>query len=92
MEFSNGFCEGCALRKHPEEKFPKGISWRASSHLELVHSDLMGPFPKPSMRKDRYVLTFIDDYSTYTLLYFLNRSEKPMQKSNLEIGEDPSHR
>jgi hypothetical protein len=33
----------------------------ASSSLELVHSDIMGPFPHLSIRKERYVLTFIDD-------------------------------
>ena len=68
MKFSNGVCEGCALGKHPEEKFPKGISWRASSPLELVYSDLMDLFLEHSMRKSKYVITFtIDVYSRYIL-------------------------
>ena len=44
IEFSNGACNGCALGKHPQDKFEKGHAWRASSPLELLHSDLMGPF------------------------------------------------
>lgn len=37
---------------------------------ENVHSDLIGPFPNPSMCKAKYVLTFIDDCMRYILLYF----------------------
>lgn len=55
IEFSDGICEGCALGKHPREKFQKGHAWRASSPLELIQSDLMGPFPNPSMSKSKYV-------------------------------------
>jgi hypothetical protein len=56
-----------------QEKFEKGKAWRASSPLDLVHSDLMGPFPHPSIRKEKYVLTFIDDWSRYTWVYFLRK-------------------
>jgi SET domain-containing protein len=38
-----------------------------------VHNDLMGPFPHSSISKARYVLTFIDDYSHYTWVYFLRQ-------------------
>jgi hypothetical protein len=77
IQFSEGVCEGCILGKHPKEKFEKGKARRASSSLDIFHSDLMGPFPHPSIRKERYVLTFIDDYSCYTWVYFLR------QKSNV---------
>jgi transposase InsO family protein len=33
----------------------------------------MGSFPHPSINKARYVLTFIDDYSRYTWVYFLKK-------------------
>ncbi|KAH9291033.1 hypothetical protein KI387_044162 [Taxus chinensis] len=71
IEFSDGVCEGCALGKHPQEKFPKGHAWRASSPLELVDSDLTSPFPVPSMSQAKYVITFIDDCTRYTWVYFL---------------------
>jgi hypothetical protein len=59
IHFSEGDCEGCILGKHHEENFEKGQARRASSSLDLVHSDLMGPFPHPSINKARYVLTFL---------------------------------
>jgi hypothetical protein len=74
--FFEGVCEGCILGKHIEEKFEKGKARRASSSLELVHSDLMGPFSHPSIIKARYVLAFIDDYSCYTWVYFLKQKSE----------------
>jgi hypothetical protein len=71
IQFFEGVCERCILGKHPEEKFEKGEARRASSSLALVHSDLMGLFPHPSINNGRYVLTFISDYSHYTWVYFL---------------------
>jgi hypothetical protein len=74
IQFSEGVCEGCILGKHPEEKFEKGKEKRAFSSLDIFHSDLMSPFPHPSINKERYVLRFIDDYSRYTRVYFLRKS------------------
>jgi hypothetical protein len=73
LHFSKGFCQGCILLKHPQEKFEKGKAWRASSPLVLIHNDLMGPFPLSSINKVRYMLTFIDDFSRYTWVYFLRK-------------------
>eukprot|EP00253_Pinus_taeda_P002029 PITA_02029 len=76
INFSKGVCEGCVLGKHPREKFDTGKTHRASSPLDLIHRDLMGSFPHPSIKKARYVLTFIDDFSRYTWMYLLrNKSE-----------------
>jgi hypothetical protein len=59
IHFSKGVCEGCVLRKHPQEKFNKGKSRRAYAPLDLIHNDLMGPFTHPSIRKVRFVLIFV---------------------------------
>jgi hypothetical protein len=58
IHFSKGICEGCVLGKHPQEKFDKGKTQKASSPLDMIHSDLMGPFTHPSISKSRYVLIF----------------------------------
>jgi hypothetical protein len=51
FHFSKGICEGCVLGKHPQVKFDKGKTQRDSSPLYLIHSDLKGPFPHPSINK-----------------------------------------
>lgn len=37
--------------------------------LELVHSDVCGPLDVNSAGCSKYVLTFIDDFSNYPLVY-----------------------
>ena len=74
--FFEGVCTGCILGKHPQQSFDKGKSHRASEILQLVHRDISGPFPSLSFQRARYLLTFIDDYSRRTWVYFLkNKSE-----------------
>jgi hypothetical protein len=69
--FSDGVCLGCALGKHPEDKFNKGKAWRSSKVLEPVHIDVAGPFPSLPFNKSHYFLVFIDEFSRYTQVYFL---------------------
>jgi hypothetical protein len=68
---TDGDFQGCILGKHLEEKFNIGKEWKESSLLELVHSDIIGHFPHPSISKYNYVLNFIDDFLRYTWVYFL---------------------
>jgi hypothetical protein len=79
IHFSKGVCEGCVLRKHPQEKFDKGKSQQASTPLDLIHSDLMGLFPHPSISKARFILIFVDDFSHFTWIYFLRQKSEVFQ-------------
>ena len=67
----DGVCFDCVLRKHHRDSFDKHASWHTSVPLELVHSDLCGPLPSVSFFGFKYFLTFIDDYSRCTWVYFL---------------------
>jgi hypothetical protein len=71
IHFSKGIYEGCVLGKHPQEKFDKGKTQKASSPLDSIHSDLMGPFLHPSISKARYMLIFVDDFSRFSWIFFL---------------------
>ena len=76
ISFYEGVCTGCILGKNPQHNFDKGKSHRASEILQLVHSHILGPFPILSFQRAHYLLTFIDDYSRHTWVYFLkNKSE-----------------
>ncbi|WP_238336988.1 hypothetical protein, partial [Mannheimia haemolytica] len=41
--------------------------------LELVHSDAFEPVKVPSMGKSVYYVSFIDDFSRNTWIYFLKK-------------------
>ena len=79
IHFSKGLCERCVLGKHPQEKFDKGKSQRASTPLHLIHSDLMGLFLHPSVKKERFFLIFVDDFSHFTWIYFLRQKSEVSQ-------------
>ena len=67
----DGVCSGYVLEKHHQDSFDKCAFWHASVPLELVHSDLCGPLPSASFSGFKYFLTFNDDYSRCTWVYFL---------------------
>ena len=55
-------CDTCVMAKHAASSHPASEA-RAAKPLELVHSDLMGPFEMESAGGNRYILTAIDDMS-----------------------------
>ncbi|KAJ0885211.1 putative RNA-directed DNA polymerase [Helianthus annuus] len=69
-------CESCQLAKHQRVYLSPRVNKRATFPFELVHSDVWGPCSVPSKLGFKYFVTFIDDYSCVTWLYFMkNRSE-----------------
>lgn len=70
-------CTACQTAKQPALSFNKSTSISASP-FDLVHSDIWGPAPTPSMGGSRYFVLFIDDYSCFTWIYLMkNRHELP---------------
>lgn len=68
-------CDICTVGKMATLPFPKGNK-RTKAPLEIVHTDLCGPMRTESQGGARYILTFTDDYSRWTEVYFLkNKSE-----------------
>jgi hypothetical protein len=79
IHFSKGVCEGCDLGKHPQEKFDKGKYQGDFAPLDMIHSDLMGPFPHPSIKKVSFFLIFVDDFSCFSWIYFLKQKYEVFQ-------------
>jgi hypothetical protein len=74
--FSSPFdCMPCQLGKQPALPFNNSESI-VSVTFDLIHSDVWGPFPIPTVGGSRYFVIFVDDFSRYTWIYFMkNRSE-----------------
>lgn len=64
-------CKDCLVGKQHRDPFLKESTWRASQILQLVHADICGPITPISNSKKRYLITFIDDFSRKTWVYFL---------------------
>ncbi|KAL4284866.1 hypothetical protein GQ457_16G010810 [Hibiscus cannabinus] len=76
----NQLCESCIKGKQHRQRFEVGKSWRARRPLEIVHTDIVGPFDIPSVGGNRYYLTFIDDYSRKCWVYVLKEKSEALAK------------
>jgi hypothetical protein len=52
--------------------------WKASERiaqypLQVIHSDIYGPFPESISHRVKYFITFIDEYSQYVIVCELRR-------------------
>jgi hypothetical protein len=72
-------CEHCLYGKHNRVIFPSGAT-REKGILELIHSDVFGVVPVPSLAKSVYYVSFIDDFSRNTWIYFLRKKSKVFDK------------
>lgn len=74
------FCEACALGK---SKRSPAINWSVativstSELLQVVHTDVCGPFTE-SIGGAFYFITFTDDYSSYTAVYFMRKKSESL--------------
>ena len=66
-------CEGCIYGRHCRQKFPVCKQKRIERPLQLIHSDLCGPTPTLSIDGNKYFISFIDDFTRFTILYFLKK-------------------
>ena len=64
-------CDSCKLGKSKTLPFPLHAS-RASHCFDPIHIDVWGPSPVSSHEKFKYSMTFIDDHSRFTWVYFLH--------------------
>ena len=68
-------CTGKEYQESLSEKYTK-----TKGALELIHSDVCGPIPSISLSGYEYYVTFIDDYSKKTWIYFLKTKSEVFGK------------
>ncbi|KAJ9547812.1 hypothetical protein OSB04_020355 [Centaurea solstitialis] len=68
-------CESCLMGKMTKAPF-KGKPERATELLEIIHTDVCGPFSLTTRNGHRYFITFTDDFSRFGYVYLMrNKSE-----------------
>lgn len=75
---NNSVCDICVQGKHAKTPFG-GSRIRATRPLERIHTDLCGPIAPTGLRGVKYILTFIDDYSHFTVMFGLVRKTEVYQ-------------
>jgi transposase InsO family protein len=72
-------CSDCLVGKQHRDVIPKQAMWRATMKLELIHSDICGPINPKSNAGSRYFITFTDDFSRKTWVYFLQEKSNAFE-------------
>lgn len=75
-----GTCKVCIKGKMTRQPFPKKSWSKTEDILDLVHTDVCGPMQTKTPGNKRYVLTLIDDYSRYTVVYLLEQKSEVTEK------------
>jgi hypothetical protein len=69
------FYEHCVYGKKNRVRFPSG-AMREAVILQLVHNDVFGPVLVPSLGKFEYYVSFIEEFSRNTWIYFFRKKSK----------------
>ncbi|KAI5708540.1 hypothetical protein M8J77_024816 [Diaphorina citri] len=74
-------CDACAKGKQHRTPFTNNSTpTRADSPLALIHSDVCGPMQVTSSGGNRYFLTFTDDFSRMSHVYFIKNKHDVFEK------------
>lgn len=76
-------CESCLFGKQTREKFKDSEKPRSSRPLELIHSDVCGYFEEPTYDGFRYFVTFIDEFTHFTVVYLLKHKSDVLSSFQL---------
>ena len=75
----DGICKGCAKGKNTKNTFPSNES-KAKGILEIIYSDVCGPMSSSSQSGYAYYVSFIDDFSKKTWVYFMKNKDEVFKK------------
>lgn len=93
-----GLVEGVELRAETEATICESCEWakgmrkaitkvreeeRSAAVGEEIHSDLWGPAPVETIARKKYYVSFTDDYSRYTTIYFLQTKDETFSSYQL---------
>ncbi|MEN9639538.1 MAG: hypothetical protein RLZZ262_1406, partial [Bacteroidota bacterium] len=74
-------CEPCIMAKLTRGSFVhRDHNLRSTKPLQLLFSDIKGPLPPAFRSGSKYFITFIDDYTRYSVVYFLKRKSEAIGK------------
>jgi len=86
LDFTNlNVCVDCI--KDKQTKHIKKGATKSSQLLEIIHTDICGPFDVNSFNKEKYFITFTDDFSRYGHVYLLNEKSQAVNVLEIYVNE-----
>ena len=83
----------CAMGKQASQPVPKKAVNKATKPLELVYSDILGPFEVASLNGSKYAITFIDEHTKYAVVKYMRNKSEVIDKFKEYVAENgnPEH-
>jgi len=75
----NTICKSCQFGKQTRTNFPEKEG-SANKPLELIHTDVCGPFRTRTPRGEEYLILFIDDFSRFVWLGLMKHKDEAFEK------------
>lgn len=87
LDFTDlGVCVDCIKGKHPNHK-NKNAPTRSMQPLDIIHTEICGPFNFLTFRKEKYFITFIDNCSRYDYIYLFHESSQSINALEVFVNE-----
>ncbi|KAK2405219.1 hypothetical protein QL285_054482 [Trifolium repens] len=86
INMKHAICDICMKSKQSRLSFVKEITKRSCAALEVIHSDICGPFEVPSLGGSKYFITFVDEFTRMMWLFTIKfKSEALAVFKNLKV-------
>jgi len=79
-------CVDCIKGKQTKHTVNKETT-RSSQLLEIIHTNICGPFDVLSFGGEKYFITFINDFSRYGYIYLLHEKSQAIDALKVFINE-----
>ena len=76
-------CEACIIAKYPHKPYLTSTSPCTSKMLDLIHSDLCGPFPTQTPHGKLYFVVFLDDHTNLINVQLLKMKDQALEAWNV---------
>jgi hypothetical protein len=87
LDYSNSdYCIDCVKGKYAKQ-VKKSEAKRSTGILEIVHTDICGPFPVKYVDGFDLFITFMDDFSCYGYIYLIKERSEGLDKFNIFKAE-----
>ena len=75
LEMPKKLCEGCLVGKQSRYSFVSTMLIRSSYILEVVHSDVCGPFEEYTIGGNKHFVLFVDEFNRKLWIFVIKRKD-----------------
>ena len=76
-------CESCIMAKHPCQPHPPSSTPRVKHILDLVHSNVCGPFPVQTPHRKLYFIIFLNNHTHLINVQLLSSKDQALEAWNI---------